>query len=95
MYVCVCVCVCVSDTDTDTEPPTLRMGCIIVDFSYCDDAWTALLPSDLSRGLPGPGFGETRANMKRVQTHTMTIYTDAKITIKVPRNGFRMHLLRA
>jgi hypothetical protein len=33
--------------------------------------------------------------MKRVKTHTTTIYTEAKIIIKMPRNGLRMHLPRA
>ena len=28
---------------------------------------------------------------KRVQTRTMTIYTEAEINLKMFRNGFRMH----
>jgi hypothetical protein len=33
--------------------------------------------------------------MKRVQTRTMAICTEAKINWKMARNGFRMHLPRA
>ena len=33
--------------------------------------------------------------LKRVQTRTMTICTEAKINIKMSRNGFRMHLPKA
>ena len=33
--------------------------------------------------------------MKRVQTHTMAIYTEAKLNRKMARNGARMHLPRA
>jgi hypothetical protein len=33
--------------------------------------------------------------LERVQTRTTTIYTETKINIKMPRNGFRMHLPRA
>ena len=30
--------------------------------------------------------------VKRVETRTMTIFTEAKIKHKMARNGFRMHL---
>ena len=35
------------------------------------------------------------AELKRVQTRTMTIYTEVKIHIKMPRNGLRMYHPRA
>ena len=30
--------------------------------------------------------------LKRVQTHTITIYAEVKRNIKMPQNGLRMHL---
>ncbi len=36
-----------------------------------------------------------RLGVKGVQTRTMTIYTEAKISSKMARNGLRMHLPRA
>ncbi len=42
---------------------------------------------------PNPTVGYP-SSMKGVQTHTMTIHTDAKVNRKTPRNDLIMHLPR-